>query len=132
MFPSPKINRYLIANDPVAAASQAAIVEALPKAIRALLELLYTNSETVRLQAVETIFKQAGIKPPDTAVSERSELTEFLRNANVNIEQFNIVPVEFLEAAKKHNPGKHVELVKGMYEEVEAIPTQGIENEQEE
>jgi hypothetical protein len=118
-----------IANDPVAAASQAAIVEALPKATRALLELLEASSETVRLRAVETIFKQAGIKPPDTAVGERSELTEFLRNANVNVEQLNIVPAEFLEAAKKHNPGKHVEeLVEGEYEEV--IPTQEMGEEE--
>lgn len=101
--------RLDIENDPAASLAKAAIVEALPKAARTLLLLLDSPSDTVKLKTALEIVKLGGVKPPETGKTDRSDLARFLKDANVNIENVNVlnagmipVPKEYQEAMDRH------------------------------
>jgi hypothetical protein len=91
-----------LGHDPRLRATQAALVDMLPQAVRELRELLSCNSPSVKLSAIKEIIRLNGIDQPKTAANDRSELAEFLKNAGVNLTQVNqiTVPPEYAQAVR--------------------------------
>lgn len=102
-----KYSEYFVdlGHDPRIKATQAAVSDMLPLAIRELRNLL-TNSRAggqAKLNAIKEIFRLSGLDAPKQATNDRSELAEFLKGAGVNIEQMNVVmPPEYLQAMRDY------------------------------
>lgn len=90
-----------LGHDPRLRATQAALVDMLPQAVRELRDLLSCNAPTVKLAAIKEVIRLNGIDQPKTAASDRNELAEFLKNAGVNLTQVNVtVPPEYTQAVR--------------------------------
>jgi hypothetical protein len=96
-----------LTSDPITKAVEVKITESLlPKAYRALDELLEADSESVRLKTAMEVLRYSGIQPKEPEHSDRVELAKFLRQqTTVNIENMTVVvPPEFKEAVNATLP----------------------------
>ena len=93
-----------LGHDPRLVATQHAIMDLLPAAMRELRKLIAGGVQvpaTVKLKAIEDVMKLSGIEAPTPAKNDKKELAEFLRNAGINIENVNItnqLPPEYQDA----------------------------------
>jgi hypothetical protein len=80
-----------LGHDPRLRASQAAISDMLPVAIRELKVMLTdpSVSPSVRFQVIKEIIRLNGIDQPKTGQSDKQELNEFLKTANINVNVTN-------------------------------------------
>lgn len=78
-----------LGHDPRLKGAQAALVDLLPKAVREL-SLLLSSGDTppsVKMKAIEKILELNGIRPNKGGEMDRAELMEFLKSANITINQ---------------------------------------------
>jgi hypothetical protein len=94
-----------LGHDPRVKATQAAVADMLPLAMRELRNLITGTrvSGSAKLNAIKEIFRLSGLDAPKTQGSDRTELAEFLKTQGVNVEQMNVVlPPEYLDAMKRY------------------------------
>ena len=91
-----------LGHDPRLQATKAALVDLLPLAVRRLKGLLTegTTPPTVLLNAIKEVMHYNGLAEAKGAGSDKRELADFLKEANVqigevNLNQTNIVPAEY-------------------------------------
>lgn len=104
-----------LGHDPRLKASQAALVDMLPVAIRELKKLITTPgvSANVRLQAIKEVIRLNGIQPADAGMSDSAEYAQFLRKAGVNVENATInvsLPEEYKRAIEGYIDGDYSEI----------------------
>lgn len=104
-----------IGHDPRLVATQAAIVDLLPVALGELRKILTGDdiSPTAKLGAIKEIIRVSGIESRQTASTDRNELTQFLTQAGVNIEQLNVsVPRAIMDPQEQiHNRAVKTEII---------------------
>ncbi len=104
-----------LGHDPRLKASQAALVDMLPTAIRELKNLI-TNAATpptVKLGAIKEVIRLNGIEPEGAGQSDNAEFAGFLRAAGINVEQTNInvqLPVDYQLAIRNYVDGQFDEI----------------------
>lgn len=90
-----------LGHDPRLKATQAQIADMLPDAIKAIKDILSDANApaSARIKAAFSIMDKAGIQTPTQGNSDRTELTDFLLKANVNIENVtvNVLPQEYTD-----------------------------------
>ena len=82
-----------LGHDPRLKATQAALVDMVPAAVRQL-KVLIVDTDTpapTRLAAIKELFRMVGVDAPKNT-NERNELAEFLKNHDVTLNQININP----------------------------------------
>jgi len=98
-----------LGHDPRLRASQQAISDMLPSAIRELRTMVTSSSTapTTKLNAIKLIMQYSGVETPKPGMSDRKELREFLKESGINIENVNIqappVPMEYREIVDQAN-----------------------------
>jgi hypothetical protein len=90
-----------IGHDPRLAASQMAITDLVPRAVRELGELMRSAPPTVRLNAIKEVLKLAGVRAPESHESDREMLNQFL--TQVNVGELTVAPPEFQRKIDAYN-----------------------------
>lgn len=104
-----------LGHDPRLKASQAALVDLLPKAIRELGGLVVSDSvsPTVKLGAIKEVIRLNGMEPVGAGMSDNAEYAQFLKKAGVNVENATInvsLPEEYRDAINNYVDGKYEEI----------------------
>ncbi len=86
-----------LGHDPRLKATQAAVVDMLPAAVRQLKSLITDNDTPAgtRLAEIKELFRMVDVKAPK-GQNERYELAEFLKGQNLTLNQININPPQKL------------------------------------
>jgi hypothetical protein len=90
-----------LGHDPRLRATQSAVADMLPLAVRELRGLItdVNASANARLNAIKEVFRLSGMTEPVSQASDKTELAMFLKNAGMNVETMNIaLPPEYLRA----------------------------------
>jgi hypothetical protein len=97
-------NTIEIGHDPRYKAAMSHLRDMLPLAVKTHRELL-TNAETpatVKMKAVELVYKLNGVNEPDNPASDRQELARWLTGKDINLTQLNIaIPPEYMDSYKE-------------------------------
>ncbi|MCB2146544.1 MAG: hypothetical protein KQI81_08725 [Deltaproteobacteria bacterium] len=121
-----------LGTDPRLRAARAKVTDLLPKAVETLENLLTdSRSPTVQLNAAKEVIRLNGLVETDKGSSDRSELAEFLKKANVAIGEvnMNITPPDFQKTIEQYQNGEFIE---AQYETLKNNPEMvGIEEEEE-
>lgn len=99
-----------LGHDPRLRATQAAIVDLLPAAVRELREMVTGPvSPQVKLQAIKEIFRLNGLEKIHDKASDRDELARFLKESGAQITMINnqaILPADFQQNIKAYTEGR--------------------------
>jgi len=90
-----------LGHDPRLQATQIAISDMMPQAVRALQDLISgeRTPASTKLEAAKTILKLGGLTEPKPVKTEKAEVMDFLREAGINIENLNVqLPAELQRA----------------------------------
>jgi len=107
-----------LGHDPRLQATQAALVDMLPMAVRELRNMLTGDTPpTVKLNAIKEIMRLNAITAGKQEANDTNELTEFLKNASINIQlPAQNAQGQFLPPGYKNNIEHYLE---GEYSEIE-------------
>jgi hypothetical protein len=100
-----------LGHDPRLRATQAAIADMLPSAVRELRELITgLSTPTVRLAAIKEVLRLNGLDKVQDKSSDRDELARFLKESGaqitINNQQNNILPQDFQQNIAAYTEGR--------------------------
>lgn len=107
-----------LGHDPRLQATQAALVDMLPQAVRELRNMLIDpdTPPTVKLNAIKEIMRLNAISTGDQKVNDSNELAEFLRNANITVNlpaqnaQGQLLPPGYKNNIEHYLEGEYTEI----------------------
>jgi hypothetical protein len=124
-----------LGSDPRVKVARAQLADLLGTAVNTLEKLMTTpaTSDTVKLNAAKEVIRLSGINEMERGVSDKGELAEFLKKANLNIGEmnFNMAPPDFEKSIAQYENGDFIEgqfVTKKNYE----VPDEEAEEEDEE
>lgn len=101
-----------LGSDPRVKTARAQLADLLGDAVKTLKELMHNkDAPTVRLNAAKEVIRLSGINEMEKGISDKGELAEFLKKANLTVGEINLnmCPPDFSKSIEQYEKGDFVD-----------------------